>query len=88
MILDNARWHHANYLKDWLKANKNNIELVFLPPYAPHLNPIERVWKLTRYECTHNQYFENLQDLKKTVQRKFRSWGKPNRSLRKLCAII
>ena len=34
--------------------------LDFLPPYSPDLNPIERVWKLTRRLCLHNVYFPKL----------------------------
>ena len=48
VILDNARYHHALLLKHWLYKKRKRINLLFLPPYSPELNPIERVWKLTR----------------------------------------
>jgi transposase len=38
MILDNATWHKARGL-DW-----GRITPVYLPPYSPDLNPIERIW--------------------------------------------
>lgn len=87
MILDNARYHHAEELDSFLEKNKNRIELFFLPPYSPELNPIERVWKLTRKLCTHNQYFATLDDLVSAVEALFISWYRPNDVLRKLCAI-
>jgi len=87
VILDNARWHHAKLLHPWLNQNRKRIELFFLPPYSPHLNPIERVWKLVRYDCTHNQYFKTLSEVKEVVENKFSNWIKPNSTLRKLCAI-
>jgi transposase len=87
VILDNARYHHARDLKPWLKKNRCHIELLFLPPYSPDLNPIERVWKLTRRLCTHNQYFETLGVLVSAVGKQFRFWSKPNDTLLKLCAI-
>jgi transposase len=87
VIVDNARYHHSRTLKPWLKKNRCFIELLFLPPYSPDLNPIERVWKLTRRLCTHNQYFKSLDDLILVVKKQFRSWVKPNDTLRKLCAI-
>jgi len=87
VILDNARYHHAEDLDLWLEKNSSKIELFFLPPYSPELNPIERVWKLTRRLCTHNQYFQCLDDLVKVVEAKFISWHKPNDILHKLCAI-
>ncbi len=87
MILDNARWHHAVLLRPWLHQNRKHIQLFFLPPYSPHLNPIERVWKLIRYDCTHNQYFKTLSAVKEVVEDKFSTWAKPNSTLSKLCAI-
>ncbi|MBN1981058.1 MAG: transposase, partial [Chitinivibrionales bacterium] len=57
VILDNARYHHAEELDIFLEKNKKRMELLFLPPYSPELNTIERVWKFTRKLCTHNQYF-------------------------------
>lgn len=88
MVLDNARYHHAIMLKPWLTKHKKEIQLLFLPPYSPELNHIERVWKLTRRLCTHNQYFETLQQLECTVFNQMEQWRKPNESLRKLCCII
>lgn len=88
VVLDNARWHHAKLLKNWLTKRKQVFQLEFLPPYSPELNPIERVWKLTRRLCTHNQYFQNLEDMTKIVFNQFESWYKPNDTLRRLCAII
>ncbi|MFO7968156.1 MAG: IS630 family transposase [Archaeoglobaceae archaeon] len=43
MILDNFSTHHAVKVKE--KAEELNIALIYLPPYSPHLNPIEFVWK-------------------------------------------
>lgn len=42
-VLDNARIHHAKISVAY--AESHNIYLVFLPPYSPHLNPIEFSWK-------------------------------------------
>lgn len=88
VVLDNARWHHARYIQPWLAKNKRRIELLFLPPYSPHLNPIERVWKLARYECTHNQYFKDLSEVKEIIEGKFKNWRNGHPALSKLCAII
>ncbi len=37
LILDGAAYHRANAVKD--KAKELNIELHYLPPYSPNLNP-------------------------------------------------
>jgi protein tyrosine phosphatase len=87
LVLDNARYHHARCLQDWLRQNRAKLALLFLPPYSPDLNPIERVWKLTRRLCTHNQYFQDLQGLVRVVTDQLARWAKPNDCLRRLCAV-
>jgi len=88
VVLDNARYHHAILLKDWLYEKRKRITLMFLPPYSPDLNPIERVWKLTRRNRTHNQYFPALDCLVHNVKEQLTIWGVPNEILRRLCCII
>jgi transposase len=88
VVLDNARWHHARYLKFWLSKHRHILKLVFLPPYSPELNTVERVWKLTRTLCTHNRYFAEIEKLIEAVSNQFEAWRKPNNTLRRLCAII
>ena len=88
MIIDNARYHHAKMMEPWIEKHKNDIVFDFLPPYSPELNPIERVWKLTRRLCVHNRYFPTLDELVHVVVEKFDQWEKPNSTLRRLCAII
>jgi len=43
VVLDNFSSHRAQSVQDAAKAL--NIELVYLPPYSPDLNPIEFIWK-------------------------------------------
>ena len=88
IILDNARYHHATLLKPWLKKQKNRINLLFLPPYSPELNPIERVLKLTRRNCTHNKFFPSLDCLIQNIKEQLNRWETPNPVLHKLCCII
>jgi len=49
LILDNARVHHSKILATWLKNNIDKIELFFIPPYSPELNPDERVNSDVKY---------------------------------------
>jgi transposase len=87
MISDNARYHHGQIHLSYREKCKDRFELDFLPPYSPDLNPIERVWKLTRRNCTHNVYFPCLEDIAQAVEAKFREWSTGSETLRKLCAI-
>lgn len=41
LILDNLRVHHGKKVAAWLEANRERIEVFFLPPYAPEYNPDE-----------------------------------------------
>jgi len=88
VVLDNARYHHARALREFLHRHRKHLTLLFLPPYSPELNPIERVWKLTRRLATHNRHFPTLDEFVDAVQERFDLWAKPNRQLVRLCAII
>jgi transposase len=41
LILDNLKAHHSKKVAAWLKKHKDEIEVFFLPPYAPEYNPDE-----------------------------------------------
>ena len=41
LIVDNLRVHRANRVREWVAGNAGKIELFYLPPYAPELNPDE-----------------------------------------------
>jgi transposase len=87
VILDNARYHHATLHKEWREAAAPWFKLEYLPAYSPDLNPIERVWKLTRRIATHNRYFPILEDIIAAVEHTFEPWQKGSNTLRRLCAI-
>jgi len=58
VFLDNARYHHAKLVREWLSRPGCRIKLHFLPPYCPHLNPIERLWGVMHKNVTHNKCYE------------------------------
>ncbi len=87
ILLDNARYHYAACLKPFLREHRKRLHLEFLPAYSPELNPIERVWKLTRRLCTHNAYFKDLFDSVKAVSFQHILWKESNNTLRRLCCI-
>lgn len=58
LVLDNARYQRCNLVIDL--ALELGIELLFLPPYSPNLNLIERLWKLTKKECLNSKYYNNF----------------------------
>jgi len=42
IILDNAKFHKSQLTIDLVRLA--GCKLLFLPPYCPHLNPIEKLW--------------------------------------------
>jgi transposase len=57
LILDNARYNRSWKVKEL--ACDLGIELMYLPPYSPNLNPIERVWKFFKKKVLYNRYYES-----------------------------
>lgn len=88
VIIDNARYHHANLHAAWRHQVADHFRLHFLPPYSPELNPIERVWKLIRRSCLHNRYFPTLNDVVSALDPRLRAWSRPNTTLKRLCGIV
>ena len=88
LILDNARWHHSQDLNNFYLKNRERLALLFLPPYSPELNPVERVWRITRRIVTHNRYFASLDELRSSLTAQFAHWNLPNSILKVLCANI
>ena len=60
IISDNARYYKNKELTQWLKDTR--IKQVFLPPYSPNLNLIERLWRLLRKKII-NTHFYRTKDL-------------------------
>jgi len=57
VFLDNARYHHAKLVQEWLARPGCRIKLHFIPAYCPHLNPIERLWGVMHRNVTHNKTY-------------------------------
>jgi len=67
LIIDNAPWHRGKPIDDVL-CEHPHLEFYRLPSYSPHLNVIERFWRLLRRRATHNRLFDSLADLKRSVR--------------------
>jgi transposase len=48
-------------------AETLNIELLYLPPYSPNLNLIERLWKFVKKESLYSKYYSEFKDFKKII---------------------
>lgn len=72
LVIDNAPAHNLPPEgRDWLKANRQLIELHRLPPYSPELMPVEGIWKQTRKLATHNKFYADVEQRNAALRRTF-----------------
>ncbi len=65
IVLDNARYQRCKLVME--KAAELEIELLFLPPYSPNLNLIERLWKFVKKQVLYSKYYEKFEDFKTAI---------------------
>lgn len=69
VVLDQSGYHTSQALKDG--ALLRGIELHYLPPYSPNLNPIERLWKVMNEHARNNVFFESACIFRAEIKRFF-----------------
>jgi putative transposase len=72
VILDNFRSHHAKKTEQY--AAECGIELVYLPPYSPDLNPIEFIWKSIKRVISQT-FIVDLTHLKWLIRKHFEDFS-------------
>ncbi|HEH9428913.1 TPA: IS630 family transposase [Aeromonas sobria] len=70
LILDGAGSHRAAIVQN--AAISLNIELHYLPPYSPNLNPIERLWKVMNEHARNSVYFKSKGDFRTALEKFFK----------------
>jgi transposase len=65
LVMDNARYQRCVLVMTL--AKELGIELLFLPPYSPNLNLIERYWKFLKKKCLKSKYYENFNLFKAAI---------------------
>ena len=81
IILDQSGYHRSQLVKD--SALEKNIELHYLPPYSPNLNPIERLWKVMNEKVRNNKFFSTAKVFRNAISEFFDTTiGKIAQSLR------
>jgi putative transposase len=56
LATDGAAWHKSKAL-----VIPKNIEIIYLPPYTPEMNPIEQIWAWLRLHGFRNEVFQTLE---------------------------
>lgn len=65
IFCDNAPYYRNKAVRAYLQTSR--IELHFLPPYSPNLNPIERLWKWMKERVIYNTYYQYFEDFRAAV---------------------
>ena len=66
LVLDNAKYQKCKIVQEL--AENLNIELLYLPPYSPNLNLIERLWKFVKKKCLYSHYYEDILAFKTGIE--------------------
>ncbi len=77
LVMDNARYQRSRLVGE--VAEGLGIELLYLPPYSPNLNLIERVWRLVKTRCLRNKYFESFALFRAAIDEYLDSLSEANR---------
>ena len=65
VVWDNARYQHTSLVRS--VAAFYRIELLYLPPYSPNLNLIERVWKFVKADALANRWRADFADFRAAI---------------------
>ena len=72
VIWDNAAYHKGPDVRKFLARPECRIHLIQLPPYCPHLNPIERLWAVMHQFVTHNRHYPTQKQFANAILKFFR----------------
>lgn len=62
LVMDGAGWHKSKDLSvPW------NIQIMYLPPYCPELNPVERLWHYIKSHTIKNKIYDNFKILENAI---------------------
>jgi transposase len=65
LVLDNARYQKCPSVAN--KAKELNIELLYLPPYSPNLNLIERLWRFVKKQVLYSKYYDCFSTFRNSI---------------------
>ena len=81
VIWDGLKAHRSRLVREYLDGLNGHIQIAFLPPYAPDMNPVEYLWAWLKRHAMANYCPNNLSELHVTARNKLKSAQKRPRSL-------
>ena len=73
VVWDGLKAHRSALVRDYVASTDGDIEIAFLPPYAPDLNPVEYLWAWLKRHALANFCAANLAELKTVARAKLKS---------------
>jgi transposase len=84
---DNARYYFAKDLRLWLAQTYPAVIQVFLPPYSPNLNLIERLWKFTKKKIINYEFYPTFKEFREKILEFFDNIGQYKKELETLLTL-
>jgi transposase len=84
VIWDGLRAHRSRLVRDYLDTLGGHIQIAFLPPYSPDLNPVEYLWAWLKRHALANYCPNDLSELHTTARNKLKSAQKATLDHRRL----
>jgi transposase len=75
LVLDNATYNRAKVVREWLARPGCRVRLIYLPPYAPNLNLIERLWWFFKKKTLWNTHYPTLAAFRDAIHDFFANLG-------------
>ena len=85
VIADNARYYKNKELNKWIENTP--IIQVFLPPYSPNLNLIERLWKFMRKKAIDPIFYRTKVEFKEGILKFFKNIAQYETELKSLLTL-
>lgn len=82
LIVDGHPTHRSKRTREYVKSTEGRLQLFFLPPYSPELNPDELVWRHVKTHTVGRQSIQGREHLIATVSSSMRSFQRQPQKIR------
>lgn len=59
LVMDNVSYHRTAAIRRWLADQADRVSVCWLPKYSPHLNRIERIWRLVKAKLACHRFWND-----------------------------
>jgi putative transposase len=78
LVMDNASYHHSQDVQAMLSIFEERLMILWLPPYSPDLNLIERFWKHLKQNVCTNRLYASLKQMLQAIFEEIRLQNCPD----------